>query len=995
MTNLLQDTGEKLTLNQYTISDFWSGSVDEQGNPILSTTVETVLDVPYELEFNLAANLTADVQSVTVEVLFDGQSIGEFTHVGGIFETFSFDLLGTGSVAALEFRISSGSSLDEDAIDLTGVIPSYEKTMSFLGSDVTVNAFAPGLNYIYQVLNGRLVRFDLETSSYTETENTAAVNVNAIGFSSAHDLIYGIARSKGTDAVGNPIASNDVIAMDATGATYKVSDGVMGSYIGDVDDEGNLWVFSGNLTTAIKYDLSNTNPDGSLVSETINLPSLGISTPGLADLAYDSKSKSFIGVAHGGSAGQPGTLVAIDISSVGLGEAPVVTTQTIVGTIVDGVTRDGIPSSAFGATIVDADGNIYVGANSADHDLDNNTPTTGGFYKITTGDNGALYMQLLSEAPKVSSNDGAMDTRGVDPFLGIDTSSTVLLRAPVLSVALAEDDHVKLAAKGDKTIVDLLANDTASTGESLTLTHLNGEVANVGDALTLENGETATYLGNGKVEIAPVNVAQNVSVSLSYGIRNDSGITDTATLSIETSPIQGTAGNDHMVGYVDSDGTQIDGTDGEHDVILGYGGNDKIFAGAGNDDVFGGTGDDFIRAEAGNDTLDGGAGNDVLDGGAGVDTMSGGDGNDIYYVDNNSDFVTELGASGTDTVKSSIDFDLGEGFENLWLIEGSSATSGRGNILNNLIVGNSLDNLLSSSAGQNRILGMAGNDQLMGGNGRDTMNGGTGDDTLLGAEDNDKLWGGGGNDKLEGGAGDDFLRGGNGSDNLTGGVGNDRIDGGDGADTLAGGLGNDRYFVDNTSDALSESTNAGTDTVLAFVSWALGDNFENLRLKGDAASGTGNDLGNRIFGTSKSNTISGLGGNDDIRGLNGDDILNGGGGKDRLSGGAGFDTLLGGYGNDYIRSGAGTDVIDGGAGDDIIYTGLGSDEILLQTGRGRDIVKDFDLSQDSLTFSGVSASDVTINKRGNGSLIHYGSEDSVFLAGVGAIALNEIIIAYL
>ena len=65
-------------------------------------------------------------------------------------------------------------------------------------------------------------------------------------------------------------------------------------------------------------------------------------------------------------------------------------------------------------------------------------------------------------------------TRGVDPFLGIDTSSTVLLRAPVLSVAVAEDDVVKLAAKGTGLTVDLFANDDVSEGETLTLTHLDG-----------------------------------------------------------------------------------------------------------------------------------------------------------------------------------------------------------------------------------------------------------------------------------------------------------------------------------------------------------------------------------------------------------------------------------------------------------------------------------------------------------------------------------------
>ena len=39
--------------------------------------------------------------------------------------------------------------------------------MTFLGKSVTVDAFAPGQNFIYQVLNGQLVKFDLETNGYT------------------------------------------------------------------------------------------------------------------------------------------------------------------------------------------------------------------------------------------------------------------------------------------------------------------------------------------------------------------------------------------------------------------------------------------------------------------------------------------------------------------------------------------------------------------------------------------------------------------------------------------------------------------------------------------------------------------------------------------------------------------------------------------------------------------------------------------------------------
>ena len=148
MENLLQDADEKLTFDQYAVSDFWVGEVDENGDPILSTSVETVLGVAYELDFNLAANLSADVESVTVEVYFDGESIGTFTHVGGVFETYTFDLTGTGDSADLEFRITDVVLTSESSIDTSGVIASYVKTVTFLGAEVTVDAFAPGQNYI-------------------------------------------------------------------------------------------------------------------------------------------------------------------------------------------------------------------------------------------------------------------------------------------------------------------------------------------------------------------------------------------------------------------------------------------------------------------------------------------------------------------------------------------------------------------------------------------------------------------------------------------------------------------------------------------------------------------------------------------------------------------------------------------------------------------------------------------------------------------------------
>ncbi|MDU8911675.1 calcium-binding protein [Aestuariicoccus sp. MJ-SS9] len=991
MENLLQDVDEKLTFEQYAVSDNWVGEVDENGDPVLATSVETVLDVPYELEFNLAANLSADVQSVTIEVYFDGALVGTLSHDGAVFETYTLGLTGTGDLAELEFRITDVTLTSDSTIDTTGVIPSYSTTMTFLGNEVTVDAFAPGQNFIYQVLNGQLVKFDLETNSYTETETSAAVNVNAIGYSAEDDLIYGIARSDGVDAVGQTIARNDVIAIDATGATYAVSPGVMGSYIGDIDDQGNLWTFNGALTTAVVYDLSETNPDGTLVSQTVSMPSLGIPTSGLADLAYHAETQTFFGVAHGGATGLPGTLVAIDVSEVALGGEPIVTTQTIAGVIVDGVTKDGIPAGAFGATIVDGDGKVYIGANNTDHDLDPDTAKSGGFYRITTGTDGALYMELLADAPRVSSNDGAMDTRGVDPFLGIDGSSAVLLRMPELSVAIAEDDAVQLAARGSAVTVDLLANDSVNNGETLTLTHLNGIEVAPGAEITLSNGERVSYLGNGLLSLTPGSLTSDVTETLTYTIRNTSGVTDTATLTIGSSPVQGGAGNDHMVGFTDADGTQIDGADGANDVILGYGGNDKIYAGLGNDEIFGGAGADFMRGQAGDDVIHGGADNDVLDGGSGADAMFGGTGNDIYFVDDAGDVVSEADGGGTDTVKSRIGLTLGEGLENLWLAKGSEAVEGTGNALNNMIVGNEGDNRLDGAAGNDKLIAADGDDSVTGGDGHDTLHGDGGADTLFGDTGNDKLHGGAGGDIVHGGDGNDTLCPGDDDDVMYGGAGSDLLSGNAGADTAYGGLGDDIYKLSDALDTIVEYAGEGHDAVHAWVDVALSEHVEDLVFFGTAnLSGVGNAGANRLTGNAGGNQIFGAGGDDTITGAGGDDALSGETGADKLLGGMGNDTLQGGAGADTLGGSDGADVLIGGTGDDFLSGDAGTDVFVFQAGDGADLIKGFDVAEDTLQLVGLSVSEVRWAEDSRGLRLDMGSGDTILLSGVSADLIQNV-----
>jgi len=62
--------------------------------------------------------------------------------------------------------------------------------------------------------------------------------------------------------------------------------------------------------------------------------------------------------------------------------------------------------------------------------------------------------------------------------------------------------------------------------------------------------------------------------------------------------------------------------------------------------IVGNAGANRLYGNEGNDVLFGGAGDDSLDGGIGADAMDGGAGNDMYYLDQAGDVITELGRRG-------------------------------------------------------------------------------------------------------------------------------------------------------------------------------------------------------------------------------------------------------------------------------------------------------------------------------------------------------------
>ncbi len=156
---------------------------------------------------------------------------------------------------------------------------------------------------------------------------------------------------------------------------------------------------------------------------------------------------------------------------------------------------------------------------------------------------------------------------------------------------------------------------------------------------------------------------------------------------------------------------------------------------------------------------------DVFDGRGGTvaGTVLGNDGDDTYIVDDATIDIQEFTGQGTDTVKSTVSFELGDHFESLVLI-GAGNIDGTGNDQNNVLAGNAGNNTLRGDAGADKLHGGQGNDMLRGGKGNDVLNGNAGDDKLRGGLNSDTLRGGDGDDILIGGAGRDKLFGNDGSD---------------------------------------------------------------------------------------------------------------------------------------------------------------------------------------------------------------------------------------
>ena len=590
----------------------------------------------------------------------------------------------------------------------------------------------------------------------------------------------------------------------------------------------------------------------------------------------------------------------------------------------------------------------------------------------TAGDSVKLMGELTGWTP---SSDGNVQASKMLKEVRFDTGevwsfATLLGKLRIINGTPGNDPSLTANANAPSTLRGLGGNDTL-TGNAQDSTLEGGEGND-----TINGGSGNEWLDGG------VGADQ-----MSGGAGNDFYIRDNAGDEIIEDPGPGTdlvqvsvtttltdnVENLRLVGTLPINGignalnNRIEGSSGDN-TLDGGTGADTLIGGAGNDTYivdnlsdsvaeFLGNGTDLVQASVSftlgddlenltltgsghNDAtgnaiangLVGNVGNNLIDGASGADTMQGGAGDDTYVVDNILDAVTELDGEGSDSVRSSIGFDLTtrQYVENVTLTGGASVNA-------------------TGNAVANRLTGNSGANVLHGGLGADTLTGGGGDDTLIGDnQDRAVVSGRRGEYVIFNYSGDTWVL--------------DRQAGRDGQDKINGIL-NLWFELDEAGVSLANTRNpldyiAAYPDLINFYGANEAGGFHHLITWGaaegrtitfDAVAYADTNLDLRAYYTNPVTGIlhlrdlathyiqwgAGEGRGATLNGDEGTDVVRGGVGHDLLDGRGGNDLLFAGIGNDTLIGGVGNDALDGGQGfDSAIFSASRSNYIITQPSAG-------------------------------------------------------------
>ncbi|QLE56024.1 DUF4347 domain-containing protein [Nostoc sp. TCL26-01] len=549
--------------------------------------------------------------------------------------------------------------------------------------------------------------------------NLGTSNVSSTTSSSTNRII---ARVDANGTIDTTTRLNDVNLSSPTirnaatddGTRFWVGGNNFNVYYLPLGNTGASTIINGFATRAIKifngqlYISSITTTPAGVSTVGIGLPTSGTQTPViLPSLSGTSNTYGFVLLDRDASVAGVDTVYIADVSSGLLKYSFNGTTWTARGSIAGTVTGltgfiNGNNVNLYATRGTGAGNTIVKVTDSAAF----NANISGSFTTLATAAANTAF-RGLAFAPSLAIE----GTPNKDILKGTADDDTIYgLAGNDYLIGLAGDDYLD-GGTGDDYGFGGLGNDTIVGNDGNDLLYgnegndnLNGGEGN--DNLDGGAGNDTLIGGNGNDIYTVDSLSDTIIETAAGGTRDkvNSSITWTLGDNLENLSLIGNAA--------------INGT--------GNSLNNQIFGNNANNILNGLDGDDWLIGQGGNDTLNGGAGNDRLDGGSGNDNLTGGVGNDIYEIDSASDVITEAANEGTDTVISSIDWQLGANLENLTLVK--DAINATGNELNNRIIGNSFNNVLYGGIGDDYLSGEAGDDDLIGSVGFDTLIGGTGID---------------------------------------------------------------------------------------------------------------------------------------------------------------------------------------------------------------------------------------------------------------------------
>jgi len=94
-------------------------------------------------------------------------------------------------------------------------------------------------------------------------------------------------------------------------------------------------------------------------------------------------------------------------------------------------------------------------------------------------------------------------------------------------------------------------------------------------------------------------------------------------------------------------------------------------------------------------------------------------------------------------------------------------------------------------------------------------------------------------------------------------------------------------------------------------------------------------------------------------------------------------------GDDTLEGTRNDDTFTGSAGNDILRGSYGNDTFIFEIGNGVDHILDYNAAHDTIQFTGLLYSDLTISQSGSSVLIEYGSGDLLILENVSLADFGE------